>query len=486
MNKKYRMLAGLYALLLPKLWFSLTDDGGGGGEEKPEENPALKALFGLDAPADDQQQQQPSDDEPVKPGLSLQAAIAEPSDEEKKAADEKAAAEKKAADEKAAAEKREADEKAAAEKRAADEKAAADAATAAIKVRKTKTPAEIAAEEKAKKEAEEKASRETAAAAWESGLLDEEKDQLELARMAERKDPVKYKGLAAKTEKFIRENAAKTEAADFDPDSDDYKAWVAKERPALSNSEVRALERMRGEEIATKKATEESAKVLDQTFRMVEEPRVKQQADAYFAKAASEAMPDDVAKVFREDPKKAAEQFPFEVQIAQAELSAHADVVEEMLALTRKNPATGRTLKAYDAKNAVHQQVLALIGQVETSFKKAGVDTVREGKQFLTREELARVPEADRGRYWTFTSAEIAERSTPLVKARVASKITAEHERLKKLGFERKPAAAATAAPAASAAPAPRAAPVHGGGGGGGAESATDRLLRESGMVPEK
>ncbi len=472
MNKnRNRLIAALYALILPQRLYLLPPDEGGG--DKDSINPALAALFGT---ADAQEEP------PVEStrGMTLHEAIAEPS------AEEKAEAEKKAAEEKAAADKLAA-EKAAAEKKAEDDKAAA-AATAdrPLKATKRKSQAEVDAEARAKAEEADKAKKANEAQDWEKTLIDEERDQLEMARFAEQKFGEKYKGLGAKTEKFIRENAAKVEADDFDPESDEYREWVEKNRPSLSTAEIRMIERKRGEEIAEAKTRKSSDDVLDRTFRMIEEPRVKSEADNYYAKASSEVMPEEVKAVFKESAEKAREQFPFEYEIIEQELARHADAVEEMLALTRVNPDTKRVLRPYDPANPNHVAAFNIVQSVDESFKKTGgADLNRGGRLFLPRAELARIPVAERGKYWTFTSKEIADRSTAIVKERIVSRIKNEQERLGKMGFERKkatPAAAAT--PAAGTPPAIRPAPINsGGGGGGGTMSASERLMADAGMI---
>jgi hypothetical protein len=465
MKNKHNLFAGLSALLLPFRFCAVEEDGGG------DVSPWMKSLLGLadDAVADPAAEVVKEEPEPKagQTGMTLHQAIAEPSEEDKaeKAAEETAAAEKaKAEADKAAAEKVVEDTPIKVVKRSKVEKTAP---TAAEIVSATQNAASAAAAAEAEKKSKD----------WESSLLDEEKDQLEIARFAERANPGKYKGYAEKTAKFLRDHAAKTEAEDFDPDSDEYKAWLAKERPAMSNTEIRILERERGAETAREEARKHSNEVLDKTFRAMEAPAVKRDADAYFNKASTEVLPDEVAKVFKESPAKAREQYPLEYEIVEKALDSHTNVVEEMFLLTRSNPDTGRTLKAFDEANPLHMQALKLVNDTDAAFKRSGgADLVRNGRRFLPRTELARVPAADRGKYWTFTSKEIADRSTGLVKAQIAQQINSESERLKKLGFERRPVAAAAApAKAKSSPPAPR--PSVNTGTGEAAGSAGDNLM---------
>lgn len=478
-KNKYGLLVGLYALLMPKVMFSLlppdegAGSGAGGAGDGEAISPAISKLFGLvsdDAPP-------PPDATDKKPGMSLHAAIAEPSDEEKANAKADTDAAKLAADQKAADEKKAADDAAA--KKASEE-------GPPIKVVKKKTQAELDAERAASADRIEAEKRAAAGKEWETGLLDEERDQLDLAREAELQDPVKYKGLAAKTEKFIRDNATKTASDDFDPDDDTYSEWVKKERPALSQSEVRKIERERGARIARTESEVKSVETLDKAFRLVESPRIKAEADAYFAKASTEVMPDDMAKAFIEDNAKAAAEFPFEYQIVEQAVDAHTSVVESMLALTRINPETRKPLLPYNHADHRHVAAATLINNVDSAFAKhGGAALTRNGRTFLPRAELAKVSAEQRAKYWTFSASEIADRSTAMVKAQVEARIAGEHKRLQSLGFERR----AKAVPAAASvketpAPAPRQGASGGGSGGDAPGSATDRLLQRNGMLP--
>lgn len=474
-----RIFSGLHALI-PQALFGLSftppEEGGSGEAEETKPSPALQRLFGLVEETTFEAPPEPTADdaeENLKPGMSLHQAITEPS------AEEKAEAEQKEADDAAA-------------KVAARKPAPAEDDDTPIRVVKRKSASDIEAERRAAAEAAteraEAQQRFTTAMEWENSLLEEERDQLELARAAEEQDPVKHKGLAAKTEKFIRDNATRTESEDFDPDDAGYRLWVEKERPALTASEIRKIERERGAATARIEAEAKSAVTLDKAFRMIERPRVKAEADAYFAQASQAVMPEEMAKAYAEDAAKAAAEFPHEYQIVERQMDSHTAVVEEMLALTRINPETRRPMTAYDHSNPQHVAAASLINSVDAHFKKnGGAERMKNGRAFLPRSELAAVPASERGKYWTFTATEIAARSTPLIKARIVATIASENERMKKLGFDRRSPSAAAPAPKreAAAAAAPRQGAKAGSSSGGAAESASDRLMRRNGMIPE-
>lgn len=292
----------------------------------------------------------------------------------------------------------------------------------------------------------------------EETLLPEEKEQLENARYAEAKFP-KHAGLAARTAKFLREHAALTEKPDFDPESDDYKAWLAKNSVAISPRDMREIEREKDREIIRADMAKESAATNDDVFQQLEEPKVKAEADQLYAQMANEALPEDLLKTIREKGSAvAAKEFPVEYKIAADITAAATSDMEEFMRITRVNPKTGRTLRAYDPANAQHTRIIEFVNDVGASFKAAGKGLVRDGQSFLTREEYFSVPKDKRAPYWTFTNRDIITQAKATAKVSIGKMIAAENARLADMGYVRTKAAPAATPPPAGAPPAPRSA----------------------------
>lgn len=330
---------------------------------------------------------------------------------------------------------------------------------------------------------------------FEAGLLDEERDQLELARYAEKADPTKYKGYAAKVAKFLKDhqeylekNPKATEPGSAEAEA--YQAWLAKNQATLPPREQRQLEHNRIAEKARTEALKESdekfAEIHDDNFRRDQEPVIKKEADTFFSQLAAEALPKELAEAVKaEGIEKAKAKYPMEYQIAGEEMANAADYVEEFRRLTTINPKTRRPLKAFDPANAKHNEILEFITTRCNEFKNGapGEDAqtratrlkmlTRVGsngtpERFLTRDEYFKLPAEQRAGFWTFSHEQIIAMKRIDAQRKIAARIEAESKAREAQGWVRRPAAASSTPPAPEpkgAPPAPRPAPIAGGGG---------------------
>lgn len=466
---------------------------GGQGQDGDDQMFQLLYAAASEAPAKSEE----GDPADTPAGDTLLGAISKPSDGPK-GGDADADAKKKAEEEAAA--KKKAEDEAAAQKKAEEDAAAAEAALDPVRVRRKPAPpptAPAAAAAPAAPKAEEKTDQQK----WEESLLDEERDQLELARFAEKDNPSKYAGFAAKTEKYLKEHAAYLEKnpGATEPGSDAaaaYEQWLQKHKPSLSPAEGRRLEvrreanRIADEKLAASKTEIEA--LHEETFRRDAEPKAKSEADAFFRDAADFAMPEDLAKLAKEkglaEAKKA---FPMEYRIAGEVLSDAADQVEELIRITTKNPRTNRPLVAYDPNNKKHAAILTFINTQCNAFKN-GVPgeppaqratrlraQIRDGKRFATRIEYYSMPEDQRAPYWTFSREDLISMKRFEAKHTIASRIEAETKRLEAEGFvRRRPESAAAPGPSGGGAPpAPRPGQIPAGDGAAPSGGAMEREM---------
>lgn len=318
---------------------------------------------------------------------------------------------------------------------------------------------------------------------WEKSLLDEERDQLEAARFAERRFPEKYKGLGAKVEKFLKEHAAKVNAPDFQADDPSYQSWLQKNRPTLSQAEIRTIERERLRDELRPEIDERTNQVRDELFRTTHEPQIKRRADDFFAAAVREALPADVLKGLT-DPargvKWARENYPLEVEIAENIAKTAADDIEVFARLTTANPATGRPFEPYDKDNEAHRRVIALVKEVCEEYKTATAnrpERIRDGKAYATRLEFARLPPEQRAKYWTLSDNEIVAIARAKVKHAATRAI--EQERTRIARYTKRPASEAPAAQQDAPPPAPRPSPLTS-SNADTSPSAVDKFVTES------
>lgn len=325
-------------------------------------------------------------------------------------------------------------------------------------------------------------------------LLEEERDQLELAEYAEKSNPTKYKGYAAKVTKFLKDhqdylekNPKATEPGSAEAEA--YQLWLAKNQATLPVREQRQLELARVAENAKAEALRESeekfSEIRDDNFRRDQEPIIKKEADQFFSELAASALPAELAAVVKaEGVEKAKEKFPLEYQIAAEEMANGADYVEEFRRLTTTNPKTNRRLKAFDPNNPVHVGILDFVNRQCDMFKNGfeGEDEatranrlklqtqVRDGRtvQFLTRDEFFKLKPEQRAGFWTFSHEQIIAMKRIDVAKRIDTRIKGEVKSREAQGWVRRPAAGAAPAPAPEpkgAPPAPRPSPIAAGGG---------------------
>jgi hypothetical protein len=326
----------------------------------------------------------------------------------------------------------------------------------------TPAPAPVPEPPKAKTEAE----------LFEEGLLEEERDQLELARFAEGKDPAKYRGYAAKVTTFLKEHQAyleknpKAVQAGTD-EAEAYETWLKTHNVALAPREAKILER----ELITERARQETmkqtesqmAELHDDNFRRDAEPKIKAEADAAFHKLAHEAAPAEFVKFAKEKGiEEAKKEYPTEYRITTKVLTETASDIEELRRLTTKNPRTGNPLRQYDGANPQHVRVLKFMREQCTYFKNGSPDEKPEhragrlrmqnqgGKTFMTRDEFYSLPAAQRELHWTFTPDQIIAMSMEAAKHQVATEVKNEYAAREAEGWVRK-----TPAPGAAATPPP-------------------------------
>ena len=305
----------------------------------------------------------------------------------------------------------------------------------------------------------------TAEQEFEEALLPEEREQLENARYAEAKFPGKHTGLAAKTAKFLKDHAAKLNDPAFDPEGDDYKQWLAKNAVALTPRDAREIERERDRETIRAETKAQLSEQDDATFRQIEEPKVKQRADGFYATLANEAIPADLLKSIQTEGMAVAEKkFPIEFKIASDLTTAATNDIEEFMRITHVNTRTGRTLRAYDPANEQHTRLISFVNSACEAFKAGGKGLVKNGQQFLTREEYFSIKDRNqRAAYWTFSNDDIIAQARVTTKQSIAKRIDAEHARLKEMGFTRTIPGSGTppaGTPPAGSPPAPRGAPI--------------------------
>lgn len=288
---------------------------------------------------------------------------------------------------------------------------------------------------------------ETAEREFESALLDEEKDQLDLARRAEAKLGDKYKGFGKKMSKFLKAHQdyieqAKKEDPDvvFDESNIGYQNFLSANTPRIPPKDMRELDRIEITESVRRENDDSMRDVHDEVFRQAEEPKIKRQADDYFNSLAKSAIPEDIAKVIEaEGIESARKKYPTELRIASGFMEAATNDIEEFIRLTTINPKTKRPFTSYNSKNTQHARLVSFVNQQCDAFKSRGGKLLinKDGKPFATREEYYQMPAEKRDAVWTFSNKQIIDMARVAVKGAIKHAIDTEHTRLANEGWTR-------------------------------------------------
>jgi hypothetical protein len=321
------------------------------------------------------------------------------------------------------------------------------------------------------------ASAPAAAANWEDSLLDEEKTALEDARFAETVDP-KHKGLAAKTEKFLKDQKAYLEShPDADENDPGYKKILATQ-PTLSVADKRAISTARIKSEVTKEHEGKFTELQQEIFVRDEEPKLKAEAHQIRQHLAFNALPKPMLDMLKEKGLPALQkEYADELEVAGNLINTLVTDAEELLRITRVNPRTNKPLAtAADApshpKWEQHNRIATLVNEVCNDFQKTAPQSeqVRDGKWFVTRDEWSRGGyNKHPDKYWTFTNSEqhvreMINRAMGWMPEAINKKITERQEFLKQRGYERRRADAtpppSTPPVATTTAPSPRPGPA--------------------------
>lgn len=194
-----------------------------------------------------------------------------------------------------------------------------------------------------------------------ASLSDDDREELELAKLAEIVLPANYKAQSAKTLEFFKKrDKFKVENPEADDDSEDFTSFVAENRPKLAETHRRKLEIEKSNanlSIEMERKQQEKIAVLEKKLRDLEVKPLVESAVSKFRETIStgtfkapdglEKISPDVAKLIAEKGYEAArEEFPDEAPF----LVAAENTAKAYLELTNG-------LAAFNAQNPYHAHV---------------------------------------------------------------------------------------------------------------------------------
>lgn len=291
----------------------------------------------------------------------------------------------------------------------------------------------------APKPAEQKPAEQPKQEPVDDSLTPEERDEVEVFRYLESKDPSK-KGIVDKLRKFYKaqeEFLAKKleeEGEDYNPQQDpDFQKFLKKHAPQVSASERRAAREQKLIEETEKRVLEKTQATsnprmeqLERELRETRERPAVQQKVGTALHQITEGLPSEIAAFHAKngyDADKTRAEYP-EFDVVNKVLNGFERVASSYMELRRG-------LAAYDGANPLHQYVSATLNDQANKLLATNNPEylIREGKRFV---HPAKFNPNDQNT-WTFTEDDALSIFRYAAKAELNHNIKAEHERAERL-----------------------------------------------------
>lgn len=282
----------------------------------------------------------------------------------------------------------------------------------------------------------------------ESGLMEEQKMELELAEYAEQQLPDKYNGMRAKTLKFYKDldawfESKRSDDPEFNAEnnSEEINDWVDSHKPVINKVDERKLERRLIRDQAMKefeKKSESKFKELElKTLSIEEAPKIAKDVNT-FRDAVLSVDDIEAAKLIKDGKADEAKgKYPMQSQIADNVVNHASKVYKDFLDYDRG-------LTEWSNNNESHKWLNNFLSEQGKFFYSNGGDnTVRNGKNFLPVDEFNgryhSNPQATDSRYWTFDKHDVRELLSLSAQQQIKSSITAMENQIKEYGYTRAP-----------------------------------------------
>ena len=357
-------------------------------EEPKPSNALYESLFDIaqeEEREEGQKQEQEEEKEEYRPPRSLTEALDEPVEEPK-------AEEPKAEEQKAEEQKTEEPEKAEPKKKKVKQVIDPD------------IPEDLKQNALSEEPVEEDKDKE-----FVDSLLPEEKEIYELARYASEKMP-EYKGADStwknyitKTKDYINQRLKDDPHVNLS-DDEDYKAFIAREKPSFTSSDARKVEREMLLEKAEARAREKLKPEIERVRReqeLMNLAPVVEKRKSQAVQKVKEVIPQEFREVLEQENGVEQLQKTKPMEYAAIDAVATQALNSSSLLIDITSGAV-----SYDPSNADHQALLNWVNQEQENFINSG-QTHREGKVFMRRERYFQLPENKRAEYYTWSDDDL-------------------------------------------------------------------------------
>lgn len=271
------------------------------------------------------------------------------------------------------------------------------------------------------------------------GLLPEEREVYEMARFAD-ENMEGYKGAAQeckdyfqKSKNYIDKRLKEDPHVDLRND-EEYKTFVARNRPKFTQADVKKVEREMVIKEAEKRAYErtgaENQRLQHELDKMKKAPIVEQ-TKIRVRQTVPQIMPEEYHENLKSEEglKQLAEQNPFEFQIMDSVATQLQSVSDTFIDITNG-------IVQYDPSNTVHKKLLEWVNEEQDAFINAG-QTQKDGKVFMRRERYHQLPEDKRAEYYTWSDDDLLGLLAARAHQRVNADLQNHRQSLEKAGYVR-------------------------------------------------
>jgi hypothetical protein len=279
-----------------------------------------------------------------------------------------------------------------------------------------------------------------------SGLLEEQKMELELVEYAENQMPDKYKGYKKnllgfykELDDWISERSKEDESFSYENNAEQIEAFVSNNKPVVSPVDERKLERQMIRDQAMQEFEKKSSKKfkqLENKTRMIEEtPKIRAQSDQFRASVLDVEGVDAASLIKEGKDQEAHEKYPMESQVAKDVSDRTSKIYEDYLHYEKG-------LTTFEQSKESLSQLDTFLSEQGQFFAKNGGDhRYRDGKSFLPVAEYNAAVKGDpnkASRHWTFDSLDVKELLAADARLRIKQSISHMEEQISKYGFVRR------------------------------------------------
>lgn len=240
-----------------------------------------------------------------------------------------------------------------------------------------------------------------------------------------------YLSFKEKEKQYQADWERKNPDAEFDPSDSDHSKWYERNEPSIDEDDF--------EEAKEALIREQAEKAVEERIRKEVEPLKRKQAEeSAVAKAAPKiekslqsigrnaaaAIDPELGKI--KDLSKIAEENPVAAEVLTETASRWMPIAQAASLLYSGHPV--------DDKNPVFQQVGELVASLEEQVSQLDEDAqVRNGKQFATISEYAKMSQREQARHWYIGEDELVEFVDKRMAYEAKTRYSAEVERAEKI-----------------------------------------------------